>query len=238
MERCNYPPQFLPFRLPPGLQRSVCGQLARLTAPSAGADRSSPEPEPQPEPEPGFDPYSEKECVHHIGRDMCKLCRGDPVPARLAVRRVWRSEGGLSGPAGGLLWRRHELSEPAPERPGRYDLDAALRRSRRLAAEQAAERRRAELQEGADGPRLALTIDSLAVPERSRPRALYTFQCARPLRRDEFAEHCRRLHGDVHGGAGGWLQQRCPLAQYGCRHFAHRWVWPRHGGPTAGALAG
>ena len=162
--------------------------------------------------------------MHHIGRDMCKLCRNDPLPARQVVRRTWQSEGGPTEPGGALRWRRIEITEPVRERPGQYDLDAALRRNRQMAAEQAAERRRAELQEGDDGPRLALTIDAMAVPERSRPRALYTFQCARPLRRDEFCEHYQRLHGDVHGGAGSWLQQRCPMAQYGCGHFVNRWV--------------
>ncbi|XP_037071142.1 F-box only protein 30-like [Pollicipes pollicipes] len=55
-----------------------------------------------------------------------------------------------------------------------------------------------------------------------RPRTLYAFQCAQPLRRDEFAHHYRRVHGDVHGGAGAWLERRCPLAQYGCPHVADR----------------
>ncbi|KAF0309150.1 F-box only protein 30 [Amphibalanus amphitrite] len=209
---------------PPGLERSVCSQLARTTL-TPGGDETNSDCAPPP-PEPAIDSYVEKMCVHHIGRDMCKLCRHDPPPARQLVRRTWQPDPDPDPDpdpkGGGLRWRRLEITEPVRQRPGKYDLDAALRRNRQLAAEQADEQRRAERAESADGPRLALTIDAVAVPERSRPRALYTFQCARPLRRDEFNEHFGRLHGDVHGGAGGWIQQRCPMAQYGCPHFADR----------------
>ncbi|XP_022252243.1 F-box only protein 30-like isoform X2 [Limulus polyphemus] len=42
------------------------------------------------------------------------------------------------------------------------------------------------------------------------------------FRRDEYAWHYRNVHGDIHGGLNGWLEQRCPLAQYGCMFSCRR----------------
>ncbi|CAN8004499.1 unnamed protein product [Ixodes hexagonus] len=44
------------------------------------------------------------------------------------------------------------------------------------------------------------------------------------FRRDEYAWHYQNVHRDIHGGLNGWLEQRCPLAQYGCGFSRRRFV--------------
>ncbi|XP_076356751.1 F-box only protein 30-like [Tachypleus tridentatus] len=68
---------------------------------------------------------------------------------------------------------------------------------------------------------LDLNLESLTRYQ-AKPKAMYTFLCAQEFRRDEYAWHYRNVHGDIHGGLNGWLEQRCPLAQYGCMFSCRR----------------
>lgn len=59
----------------------------------------------------------------------------------------------------------------------------------------------------------------------AKPGSLLTFPCQQRFRRDEYAWHYQNVHRDIHGGLNGWLEQRCPLAQYGCG-FSRRRLQP------------
>ncbi|XP_028858331.1 F-box only protein 30b [Denticeps clupeoides] len=64
-------------------------------------------------------------------------------------------------------------------------------------------------------------------PHITREGAMFTFECGHLLRRDEFAWHFRNVHGDLHAGLSGWVEQRCPLAAYGCSYSQRRLCPPR-----------
>ncbi|KAH8034844.1 hypothetical protein HPB51_003131 [Rhipicephalus microplus] len=51
-----------------------------------------------------------------------------------------------------------------------------------------------------------------------KPDTMYTFTCSQVFRRDEYAWHYQNVHRDIHCGLNGWLEHRCPLAQYGCTY--------------------
>lgn len=55
-----------------------------------------------------------------------------------------------------------------------------------------------------------------------KPDRVYTFACGQVFRRDEYAWHYQNVHRDIHCGLNGWLEQRCPLAQYGCSFSRRR----------------
>ena len=63
----------------------------------------------------------------------------------------------------------------------------------------------------------------------AKPKSMYTFLCAQEFRRDEYPWHLKNLHADIHSGLNGWLEQRCPLAHYGCT-FSIRRFHPTHKG--------
>ncbi|XP_061480031.1 F-box only protein 30 isoform X2 [Rhineura floridana] len=53
-------------------------------------------------------------------------------------------------------------------------------------------------------------------------RSLFTFVCGQLFRRNEFSSHFKNVHGDIHAGLNGWMEQRCPLAYYGCTYSQRR----------------
>ena len=55
-----------------------------------------------------------------------------------------------------------------------------------------------------------------------KPKSMYTFLCAQNFRRDEFKWHIKNVHNDIHAGLNGWMEQRCPLASYGCTYSLRR----------------
>ncbi|XP_077499932.1 F-box only protein 30-like isoform X1 [Amblyomma americanum] len=55
-----------------------------------------------------------------------------------------------------------------------------------------------------------------------KPDKVYTFSCGQVFRRDEYAWHYQNVHRDIHCGLNGWLEHRCPLAQYGCSFSRRR----------------
>ena len=67
----------------------------------------------------------------------------------------------------------------------------------------------------------------LEVETRLQPKhkAMYTFVCAQLFRRDEYQWHSKNVHDDILGGMNNWLEQRCPLASYGCG-FSVRRMYP------------
>lgn len=68
---------------------------------------------------------------------------------------------------------------------------------------------------------LSLTIDRLPRSQ-SKPMDIYTFLCAQEFRRDDYGWHYKNVHCDIQGGLDGWVEYRCPLAQYGCRYSIKR----------------
>ena len=58
-----------------------------------------------------------------------------------------------------------------------------------------------------------------------KPRAMYTFLCGQELRRDQWEDHCRDVHSEIHGGLNNWIEARCPLSTYGCS-FSSRRLYP------------
>lgn len=68
---------------------------------------------------------------------------------------------------------------------------------------------------------LDLTLESITRYQ-TKPKSMYTFLCAQEFRRDEYSWHYKNVHSDIHGGLNGWLEQRCPLAHYGCMYSMRR----------------
>ena len=58
-----------------------------------------------------------------------------------------------------------------------------------------------------------------------KPRAMFTFLCGQDVRRDQWEDHGRNVHSEIHGGLNNWLEARCPLSSYGCG-FASRRLYP------------
>lgn len=74
-------------------------------------------------------------------------------------------------------------------------------------------------------------LDSEAVPYNRylppNPQHQHTFPflCGQSFRRDQFSSHFRNIHGEIHAWLSGWIEQRCPLAYYGCT-FSQRRFYP------------
>ena len=60
----------------------------------------------------------------------------------------------------------------------------------------------------------------------TKPKSMYTFVCAQQFRRDEYQWHSKNVHDDILGGMNNWLEQRCPMASYGCG-FSVRRMYPK-----------
>jgi hypothetical protein len=59
----------------------------------------------------------------------------------------------------------------------------------------------------------------------TKPKSMYTFVCAQQFRRDEYGWHSKNVHDEILGGMNNWLEQRCPMASYGCG-FSMRRMYP------------
>ncbi|XP_072162875.1 F-box only protein 30-like [Diadema setosum] len=68
---------------------------------------------------------------------------------------------------------------------------------------------------------LDLSLESITRYQ-AKPDSMYTFLCAQEFRRDEYPYHFQNVHSDIHGGLNGWMEQRCPLAPYGCTYSQRR----------------
>ena len=66
---------------------------------------------------------------------------------------------------------------------------------------------------------LGLNVNIEMIPKFGRRSYLYNVPCGQVLQRCEFPSHFRNVHAEIHGGLG-WIEQRCPMAQYGCT-FVH-----------------
>ncbi|XP_077978405.1 F-box only protein 30-like [Glandiceps talaboti] len=71
---------------------------------------------------------------------------------------------------------------------------------------------------------LDLTLEAITRYQ-PKPKSMYTFLCNQEFRRDEFPHHFQNVHSEIHGGLNGWIEQRCPLASYGCT-FSERRLYP------------
>ncbi|XP_061780492.1 F-box only protein 30a [Nerophis lumbriciformis] len=69
--------------------------------------------------------------------------------------------------------------------------------------------------------RLDLVVECMARYQ-TKQRSMFTFVCGQLFRRDEFSSHFKNVHGDIHAGLNGWMEQRCPLAYYGCTYSQRR----------------
>ncbi|GFS54024.1 f-box only protein 30 [Trichonephila inaurata madagascariensis] len=68
---------------------------------------------------------------------------------------------------------------------------------------------------------LGLDLNVEARSQHPPSNFMYTFLCCQEVRRDEYGWHYKNVHSEIHRGLNGWLLERCPLAQYGCR-FARK----------------
>jgi F-box protein 30 len=62
---------------------------------------------------------------------------------------------------------------------------------------------------------LGLNLNIEMLPKFGRHSYYYKVPCRQVLQRQEFASHFQNVHAEIHGGLG-WIEQRCPMAQYGC----------------------
>ena len=65
---------------------------------------------------------------------------------------------------------------------------------------------------------LGLNLNIEMIPKFGRHN-LYKVPCRQVLQRREFGSHFQNVHAEIHSGLG-WIEQRCPMAQYGCT-FVH-----------------
>ena len=66
---------------------------------------------------------------------------------------------------------------------------------------------------------LGLNLNIEMTPKFGRHSYLYKIPCGQVLHRREFPSHFKNVHADIQGGLG-WIERRCPMAQYGCP-FVH-----------------
>ncbi|XP_031553798.1 F-box only protein 30-like [Actinia tenebrosa] len=69
---------------------------------------------------------------------------------------------------------------------------------------------------------LGLNVMLETLPKFQKQLPMYSIPCNQVLRRNEYGSHFKNVHGEIHGGLNGWLEHRCPLAQYGCTFIHHR----------------
>ncbi|KAM4528689.1 F-box only protein 30-like isoform 1-T1 [Fundulus diaphanus] len=63
------------------------------------------------------------------------------------------------------------------------------------------------------------------LPPNPQHQHTFPFSCGQSFRRDQFPSHFRNIHGEIHAWLSGWIEQRCPLAYYGCT-FSQRRFYP------------
>ena len=66
-------------------------------------------------------------------------------------------------------------------------------------------------------------VECLPRYERKR-RAMYSFMCNNLFRRDQFNSHFQNVHSDICSNLNGWLEEKCPYAQYGCNYSQFRFT--------------
>lgn len=69
---------------------------------------------------------------------------------------------------------------------------------------------------------LGLNVVVETLPKFQKQFPMYSIPCNQVFRRDEYNGHFKNVHSDIQGGLNGWLEHRCPLAQYGCTFVRYR----------------
>jgi len=69
---------------------------------------------------------------------------------------------------------------------------------------------------------LGLNVIIETIPKFQKSHPMYSIPCKVDLRRDQYCSHFKNIHNDIHGGLNYWIQQHCPLAQYGCPFIRRR----------------
>ena len=69
---------------------------------------------------------------------------------------------------------------------------------------------------------LGLNVVVETLPKFQKQFPMYSIPCNQVFRRDEYSGHFKNVHSDIQGGLNGWLEHRCPLAQYGCTYVRYR----------------
>lgn len=67
---------------------------------------------------------------------------------------------------------------------------------------------------------LGLNVNIEMFPKFGRHGHPYMIPCGQVVQRREYPAHFKNVHNDVHNGLG-WIERRCPMAQYGCRYVDH-----------------
>ena len=55
-----------------------------------------------------------------------------------------------------------------------------------------------------------------------KSHSIYSFMCNNLLRRDQFQSHFQNVHCEIYSNLNGWLEEKCPYAQYGCDYSLYR----------------
>jgi len=69
---------------------------------------------------------------------------------------------------------------------------------------------------------LGLNVMLETLPKFQKQAPLYSIPCNQVFRRNEYGCHFKNVHSEIHGGLNGWVEHRCPFAQYGCTFIHHR----------------
>ncbi|XP_064477309.1 F-box only protein 30-like [Ornithodoros turicata] len=203
----NYDTPWETKKVPPGLQRSVCSELYR-------ASRHATE---------SLAAAITVITGHAPSRNGCYTVNGagsSDTPSALNGRSCYDplpSSGTMchngSGPEGAI----HLNGVKALDSKSLYSIDLKTSGSDSNCGAKGAPAKYSPL-------KLDLNLECIAWYQ-SKPESMYTFPCGQVFRRDEYAWHYQNVHSEIHGGLNGWLEQRCPLAQYGCT-FSRRRLYP------------
>ena len=76
-----------------------------------------------------------------------------------------------------------------------------------------------------------VAVESIERYVEPKQHSMYTFLCSQIFRRDEYGGHHKNIHVDIHSSLNGWLEHRCPMAEYGCT-YSQRRLRPSSSGMT------
>ncbi|KAB7493671.1 F-box only protein 30 [Armadillidium nasatum] len=180
-------------------------------------------------------------CSHGIIKDLCHFCRNDPDEPAVKYANVWREKINLEDP-GVMEWSREQRVEKIRKRNtfGTY----VYKRVDESDEEENEDDEEESGKERSDAT--AMTTDSTGRPigrfrfqtpppvqltpkglileivlkhysrHQVKPKAMFTFQCMKEMRRDEFLNHYKNVHSEIQEGLEGWLIERCPMNIIGC----------------------
>ncbi len=229
---------------PPGLQKSMCGRLFNAKGKAAATTVDCPENQDGHQALPGYTTHGTKAGSYSLdGNELEDFKTCDPF-ADLTVTDLRRRE--LTKRDYSVLvcdkqdteqvHAEQQISHPRDENLKPSEPASEMRSLPNQMALDCDDANSCDTATTSDNPEEATSQPSLTLQQllaldlnvesitryQSKPKSMYTFLCAQAFRRDEYPWHFRNVHSEIHSGLNGWLEQRCPLACYGCTYSVRR----------------